>query len=370
MSITRTGLNPASISAFDGVNQEGKLVGTSTDAQQVVDPQWGMADNIASAKANSKEAFFDGLGLIPGVGTAANVARGFWNIGDGIISGNAHTAWDGVKSIGKGALYMIPFVGPMLAGVNLAKNLGDTAVDLGRAGADALGFGGLDTTRSAAARAMMAENLGYSSALMQRDQLLAGQRSSSAYDDFGALTPAALAVGASTLGVGATAMAALSPGLRNIDTSTGKVVGAGSDAQEVRDAATGLVDRGASAKKNAVESFFDAVGMIPVVGGIANALRGIFNVGKGLISGNPNEAWDGLKSIGKGALYAVPGLGTVVAGVNLAKNLGDTVVDGTMAAADQAMYGGFEGKRAMMLQNMGYSAGIAHTHPMAAYGGY
>lgn len=154
----------------------------------------------------------------------------------------------------------------------------------------------------------------------------------------------------------------------------GNTRGTSRDAQARVDARTGLMNHGASAGANAKEAIWDAIGMIPVVGGIANIGRGIVKGITGLATGRGYMAKEGLRNIVKGALYSIPGWGSAIAGVNLAKNTFDTVAHGAFALHDKARYGGNAGKQQFVLQmmhgNMGYGAGLASPYPQMASPGY
>lgn len=157
----------------------------------------------------------------------------------------------------------------------------------------------------------------------------------------------------------------------NVD-SDGNTHGASRDAQSRINARTGQQDHWSSAKANAGEAAWDAIGMIPVVGSVANIGRGIVKGIAGLLTGKGYLAKEGLRNIGKGILYAVPGLGTMAAGVNLAKNSFDTVAHTAFAAGDKARYGGNEAKQNFMMQmmggNMGYGMSLASPYGRMNYG--
>jgi hypothetical protein len=132
------------------------------------------------------------------------------------------------------------------------------------------------------------------------------------------------------------------------------------DGQTIFDKFTGVVNHGESAKENLKEAGWNGIGAIPVVGGIANVGRGLFNGVKGLLGGDGGEAVDGLKQMGKGALFSIPGFGSAIAGAFAAKDLADAGAHG-LAAMQQKSMGGYEGQlamaRSMMLGNTGQSLG-------------
>lgn len=159
----------------------------------------------------------------------------------------------------------------------------------------------------------------------------------------------------------------------NVD-GNGNTHGSSRDAQARLDARTGQFDHWSSAKANAGEAVWDAIGAIPVVGGLANIGRGIVKGLFGLVTGKGYLAKEGLRNIGKGVLYSVPGLGTIAAGVNCAKNSFDAITHTGFAIGDKARFGGNDAKQNFAMQmaygNMGYGAGLASPYGRMSSPGY
>lgn len=161
----------------------------------------------------------------------------------------------------------------------------------------------------------------------------------------------------------------------HIDSSNGQGVGLARDAQARFDPMTGVTLHGASAWANMKEAGFDALGMIPGVGTVANAGRGLFNIVKGVFTGNGAEISAGFRQVGKGLLYAIPGVGQAIAGVNFAKNTADAGMHAAAAVEQQVMWGGAQNQiamtRMMAYGNMGYGAGLMYGggYPAMGLGG-
>jgi hypothetical protein len=108
----------------------------------------------------------------------------------------------------------------------------------------------------------------------------------------------------------------------------------------------GIHNHGNGFKENALETAADAVGTfggpLGTVAHGANAIRKAF---KG--------EWGGaLKSVGKGLVSLIPGVGTLVNGASMVKNAGDTMMHGA-GWAEQKMKGGYENQTRMATQLMG-----------------
>lgn len=155
-------------------------------------------------------------------------------------------------------------------------------------------------------------------------------------------------------------------------------LGATQDRQARLDARTGQFDHWSSAKANGREAAVDGLsavlGIIPLAGGIPNFVRGLGKVAWGAVTGKSYLVNEGVRNLGKGVLYSIPGVGPLAAGANFAKNSFDTVAHAGFALTDKVRYGGNAGKQGyalhLMQGNMGYGAGIASRYPQVASPGY
>lgn len=163
----------------------------------------------------------------------------------------------------------------------------------------------------------------------------------------------------------------------NVD-DKGNVHGGGIDGQTRRNYMTGMIDHKESAKANLKEGFWDAIGLIPVIGGPINIIRGGVKMISGLVSGRGYEAKEGFKNMLKGALFCIPAIGgtmhigRMIAAAALTKDVVfDAGIHGIGAIRDSARFGGTQGKNAlamgMMMPGMGMGMGMAMMPGMTPY---
>ncbi len=121
-------------------------IGATMDRQARLDHRTGKFDHWSSAKANGREALFDGVsalaGLIPFAGGIPNFIRGLGKVAWGAVTGKSYLVDEGVRNLGKGLLYSVPGLGPRSAGANFAKNRFDTVAHSGFALNDNIRYGG------------------------------------------------------------------------------------------------------------------------------------------------------------------------------------------------------------------------------------